>query len=641
METLYLYVNAGATFKMVELANGSIAGTETNIADTDNDGVLILTNVSEKPIFLVEGDVTPMATCDCKVPLTLKYGRPEVLEALTAESMYLINDLHPKCNYGKSMSNAWQGLDEAITLNIGEGDNSDEWEIDGLYLHDPVGLEGAVTVDFLDKNNEIVRTLTCNMDGQAIYPYNATGYTYVWKRFENLKIRASFVRIHKPNNTSIGEFVLCGRSLSTCTGDGIAPVAPLAALPTVDGNTVNLQWTANTFQDWSNFRIQMFDNIQNPVGTAKTTSQTSINLDITGLPCNTPYTVRITSVDCENMQSMATIANFNTPACSNVPEPPSGANCACQPKPISQNNVNVTYEMSNGQQMPASASLYDACAEDATDKLPYRMFDEQNKLGAICQNSYVTGGNVPDFYTCTQGNDQFPVNEWFPGWPSIVAQYPFKAVVHFNEAQAFNGVYIYDGPDQGKIGIEYRSSADQPWVTLGLPDGKSYITRNFHKWVKIFNSNQILVASDLRVTIKDEHARFAELSLCRNNIVRKEGSISKNKASSITLEDTDLGIRAINENVAERNEDKVNEITKNEPRIYPNPTHNEIFVELNATAAQHLTISDLSGKVLDNNIITEGQTTLKYSLESYAQGVYVVTLYDNEKAVWRTRVVKQ
>jgi hypothetical protein len=629
-ETVNFAVTPGATFKMVELKSGSIAGEEVEISDEDNDGILVLNKVSEKPIFLVEGVQVPTAACECNVPMTLKYGRPEVLDALTGETGYLVNGLHPKCNYGKSMQFPWQGLDEAVTLNIGTGDTNDEWEIDGLYLHDPVGQEGTVTIDFLSADNQIVRTLTYNMNGQAIYPFNATGYTYVWKRFENLKVRASFVRIHKAANVSIGELVICGRRLTTCAGDGVPPTAPLAILPVVNGNTVSLTWTANAVQDWSNFSVQMFDNNQNQVGSTKNTSQNNINLDITGLPCDATYTVQVKSLDCENLQSTASISSFNTPPCAppTPPTPPTTGNCECQPQAITVGANDVTYELENGQILPASSFLYDPCADNVPDKTPYRMFDEQHKLSTICPADNTTSTTISDFFNCSQGvSNPFPVSEWFPGWPSVAAQYPFKAVVHFNEAQVFNGIYIYDGPDQGKISIEYRSTPDAPWIQLSLPDGKSYETKSFHKWVKIFNTNDFLIASDLRVTIKDQHARFAELSLCKRNIVRKDNP-QKTIAKDISTQSRENGL----------NKEKINEFS---PRLYPNPTHNEIFVELNNVKATHLTITDLTGKVLMTDKITADQANIKYNLESFAQGIYIVTLFDEKVAVWREKIVKQ
>ncbi len=73
-------------------------------------------------------------------------------------------------------------------------------------------------------------------------------------------------------------------------------------------------------------------------------------------------------------------------------------------------------------------------------------------------------------------------------------------------------------------------------------------------------------------------------------------------------------------------------------KMYPNPTHNQLQIEVSENETLTLQLFDLQGKLLQRQLIHQGQTTL--NLSSLATGVYLVRL-TGEQGVWVEEVVKQ
>jgi uncharacterized phosphosugar-binding protein len=72
-------------------------------------------------------------------------------------------------------------------------------------------------------------------------------------------------------------------------------------------------------------------------------------------------------------------------------------------------------------------------------------------------------------------------------------------------------------------------------------------------------------------------------------------------------------------------------------RIYPNPTDGAVTLEFETAAARIVTISDMTGKTLLRQTVSE--QTVRIDLSNYSSGVYLITIEEGkEKST--TRVVK-
>lgn len=63
-------------------------------------------------------------------------------------------------------------------------------------------------------------------------------------------------------------------------------------------------------------------------------------------------------------------------------------------------------------------------------------------------------------------------------------------------------------------------------------------------------------------------------------------------------------------------------------KVYPNPSHGVVFVELNSNSEEQrvITISDITGKVIFNSeyLLTKGMNRIELNLESFAKGIYFI-----------------
>lgn len=526
-----LPVKIGGKIRQIEFADESIVGIETELADSDLDGKIEISKISERPIFLLENEndnlpTAPLA-CDCRTDLTKISG--------ATAAKFLLDDAatlaqHPRCDYGSDAQNRWSGAAGEAIFNIGGGSENDELEVNSVFLHDPTDAAGGdLQLDFLAADGQIVRSIFYKLDEQAIFPHQFLGKNFVWKRFENLKIRAAKIRVSKSEGASVGEIIVCSKNQNSAT-------------PPPDD-----------------------DPIDDPTD----------------------------------------------------PQPPVTSDCDCEPQSLQLTENQIVYELKNGQTLPNFTQLGDACADSSPDKSPFRMFDEQDKLGKICTAGYFdVTAPASDFYDCSAATAaDFPQHEWFPGWSGGAAQYPFSAVVHFVEPQVFNGIFIYDSFDKGKIQIEYRDGAADGWKTLPLPDGKSYLTDSWRRWVKIFQTNQPVFASDLRVTMRDAGARFSELALCLNPILKKDGG----SVSAPVSENFEL---------------------KNEPRVFPNPTGGWLNLQSNGLDFDRLILTDAAGRVVRSQVFSAADAVQKIDFQGFAGGFYFLILEKSGRRVWQTRVVK-
>ncbi len=508
-----LPVKMGSKIKVVEFAQKSITGHETELEDSDGDGFLEIKNVGERPILVIEGDAETPMTCDCQTEMTWISGNISA-KNLTDETSQIAES--PRCEYGSEMKNLWSGAaglasGEAV-FNLGGGDENDELEIGAVFINDPNYQAGELKLDFLDSAGDVAHHIIYDLDGQPIYPQNVLGKNFVWKRFENLHFRAAKLRVTKSDGAAVGEILVCAKGQPT----------------------------------------QIFTD----------------------------------------------------------PPPAPTSDCVCKPTPISIFPANVFYEISPGQTVSNYNFLGDACADGAPDKSPFRMFDEQNLIGKMCETGYFGQMTGADFFNCNENNGQFPVQEWFPGWSG----FPFKSVVHFDEPQIFNGIYIYDSYDEGKISIEYRDGATDNWKTLALPDGKSYRTDSWRKWVLVFQTPQPLFATDFRVTMKDAGARFSEMALCLNPIVKKDDAV-------------------LSENSA-KNDGSV------EPTIFPNPTVGLLNLIPGSKKFDHLRLADVTGRTVFSKDVLSENGAQKIDLQEFAGGVYFLFLEKDGEVVWRGKVVR-
>jgi hypothetical protein len=71
--------------------------------------------------------------------------------------------------------------------------------------------------------------------------------------------------------------------------------------------------------------------------------------------------------------------------------------------------------------------------------------------------------------------------------------------------------------------------------------------------------------------------------------------------------------------------------------VYPNPADGLLTLEFETAAVRHITISDIAGKTLLRQTISD--QTVQIDMSNYPAGVYLITI-EEEKAKSTTRVVK-
>ena len=81
----------------------------------------------------------------------------------------------------------------------------------------------------------------------------------------------------------------------------------------------------------------------------------------------------------------------------------------------------------------------------------------------------------------------------------------------------------------------------------------------------------------------------------------------------------------------------IGELYALEIKVYPNPTSDAITLELDATGTYNLTISDMSGKILLRQTVSDQITRL--DLSAYPAGVHLLTIDDGKRQT-STRIVK-
>lgn len=76
-------------------------------------------------------------------------------------------------------------------------------------------------------------------------------------------------------------------------------------------------------------------------------------------------------------------------------------------------------------------------------------------------------------------------------------------------------------------------------------------------------------------------------------------------------------------------------------KVYPNPTNDNIFVELNSAelAGSEIKVTDVTGKVILNHRITNKDRKIELNLRNYNSGVYMMKLENNKNTIVR-KIVK-
>ncbi|MBA2423340.1 MAG: T9SS type A sorting domain-containing protein [Chitinophagales bacterium] len=73
------------------------------------------------------------------------------------------------------------------------------------------------------------------------------------------------------------------------------------------------------------------------------------------------------------------------------------------------------------------------------------------------------------------------------------------------------------------------------------------------------------------------------------------------------------------------------------PKIYPNPGSGLFIIE-NANDLQNVSILDATGKTLIN-FMTDGKETISFDLSSFAPGMYLIKIFDNNQFVHTEKLI--
>jgi Secretion system C-terminal sorting domain len=318
------------------------------------------------------------------------------------------------------------------------------------------------------------------------------------------------------------------------------------------------------------------------------------------------------------------------------PAPPTTNPIACNCAPFPVAPASVTYQLAAGQTLPSSQTLFSACVDQAPDKNPTRMFDEQAPavLGQICAGQYNLTTTTPDYTDCSSAQlANYPISEWFPGWSN---QYPYKAVVEFQQAIDFTGLFLYDSNDEGLLTFEYRESGTQNWKTLSINGSKNFKTSGYRKWRKVFEGNQILTASALRVTMHSQSARFSELAFCGPKVVRKNDALAHEADVAETNFEVD-SLRQISAPEQALNAPSLQ--SEGAWRIYPNPADIFLTIDGIGTEITHFVLNDMTGRQLQEFASPGSNRPLTISVAHLPAGVYMLNAYAGEQRVQLERVL--
>lgn len=615
--TLDIQLSATQNYQIIQATYGSIAGITETVPYDSNTATAHIPNISETPLIIIEDAVQSNTSCACAVPLHFAEGDQQAAEKLTDEfAQIAVQDAHPRCAYGKNANSRWDGAAATTTLDIGQQGVDDLWHIEGVYIHDPMGQEGQVNIEFLDENDLVLASKNYFMDGNAVYPFTNFGVFHVWKRFEDIDVKAAKIRLSKAANAAIGEIILCATPAQACVGDGQVPSGITNAQADPNGSAVTFDWDLPSVGDIIGLEVKLLDSVgamikSFPLPAAQTWTLSS------DMACGKTYSLQVATKDCEGLQSAPITLHFKTADCVSSPPVPSA--CACEPQILNLNPAQTYYELTNNQSVPVpNISFFDACYDQAADKSPFRLVDEQNltSIARICTPT-TTMSTSGDFNSCqeaTQGG--FPLNECFAGWDA--AQYPYHAVLEFDSIEQFNGVYIYDSNDDGALSIAYRPTLGTAWESLELGTEKTRRIRTdqWRTWRLISFSEEAIKAHALRVTFHSPNARIAEILLCSKEPIRRDATGTTNTTSSRK----------------KRN-------PKSRLTVQPNPTTDIVQIQSTDTTLGRLSLFDTKGQLLWEKTDAQDASQAELSLGALPAGVYFLKSWTSDGDTAMERVV--
>lgn len=83
------------------------------------------------------------------------------------------------------------------------------------------------------------------------------------------------------------------------------------------------------------------------------------------------------------------------------------------------------------------------------------------------------------------------------------------------------------------------------------------------------------------------------------------------------------------------------EVASNQIRIFPNPSQDRIFIELeNIAQVDKLIIKSLTGEIIDSLALNRNADTVIYSMMDLTSGLYIIEVYSKEKLIDSKKVVK-
>lgn len=127
--------------------------------------------------------------------------------------------------------------------------------------------------------------------------------------------------------------------------------------------------------------------------------------------------------------------------------------------------------------------------------------------------------------------------------------------------------------------------------------------------------------------------------LWSNNATTEDISGLASGNYTVTIKDVNLCTKVETYSVGTT---KTNETDKNLIyKLYPNPTNDNIFVELNSEelAGSDIKVTDITGKVILNHKITIKDSKIELNLRDYNSGVYMMKLENNKNTIVR-KIVK-
>lgn len=75
--------------------------------------------------------------------------------------------------------------------------------------------------------------------------------------------------------------------------------------------------------------------------------------------------------------------------------------------------------------------------------------------------------------------------------------------------------------------------------------------------------------------------------------------------------------------------------------MYPNPTNTNLFVEYSIAANEtvQVNMSDVNGRMIKSTLLTTGTTINSIDVSELVNGVYFVTLFNNNKLISNKKIV--